>query len=117
MTDPHTTRSVLGAGALGFGVAGLIAPATVAAVYGFPETTPEQRYTTRLWGSTLAALGVIGFLEDGLDDRTYLQVGAALNGVQAVAALLSPVPVRSRLMSAATSAAFGAAAFAALREL
>ena len=116
MTDTSTIRTGLSIGAVAFGVSGVLAPQQVASTYGTAETTPEHRYTIRIWAAAVGTLGAIGLLPDGLDDKRYLQVGLALNSLDTVIALTSGGSSRLRLMSAATSAGLAAAAAYGLRE-
>jgi hypothetical protein len=116
MSDTSSLRTGLSVGALAFGVSGVLAPQQVAATYGASDTTPEHRYTIRIWAAAVGALGVIGLLPEGLDDRRYFQVGLALNSLDTVIALTSGGSARLRFLSAATSGAFAAAAAYGLRK-
>ena len=116
MTDTATIRNVLSYGALAFGAGSILAPRAVTRTYGLADPTPEHAYTLRLWGAALCALGAVGLQEDGVDDTRYLQVALAMNTVDTLAALGSGASARSRIMSAATSAAFAAAAAYGLQE-
>ena len=116
MTDTAAIRSATSTAALALGVAGAVAPRTLARVYGAPDPTPEHLYTIRIWGGSTAAIGAVGLMQDGLDDRRFLQMGLALNAFDALVALTAGTSTRSRMLSAATSLGFGAAAAAGLRD-
>lgn len=116
MTDAAALRSAISSAAIAFGVAGGLAPRAVAKTYGTTDPTPEHVYTVRIWAGATAAFGAVGLMADGLDDRRYFQLGLALNAFDAVAGLTAKTSGRSRLMTTATSVAFGAAAAAGLRN-
>ncbi len=116
MTDTATIRSATSAGALVFGVVGGLAPRALARVYGSAEPTPEQLYVTRIWAAATAAFGAVGLMQDGLDDRRFLQIGLALNAFDAFAGATSDGSTRFRVLATATSVGFGAAAAAGLRD-
>ena len=110
MTDAADIRKATSIGALSFGVVGALAPSALARAYGTVDPTPEHVYTVRIWAGATAAFGAIGLMTDGIDDRRFLQVGLALNAFDAVAGLTSRGTTRSRVLTTATSLAFGAAA-------
>lgn len=117
--DNRTASSSIAAGALAFGVAGLVAPQLVARTYGLPRN-PQFRFITRLWGTRTATLGTLFLLADSeKTQRNMLVAATAMNSADAVCALAagSGVSLRTRLMAAATSAAFAAAGAALLAGL
>jgi len=116
MTDAATVRFATSCGALALGVAGGLAPRRLARLYGTDEPTPEHLYTIRIWAGATAAFGVIGLMEDGLDDRTFLQVGLAIDAFDVLAGLSARTERRSRVMTTGTAVAFGVAAAEGLRR-
>jgi hypothetical protein len=116
MTDTSSIRTSLALSALGFAAGGILAPKLVATTYGVKDPTPEHLYTVRIWAAATGVVGAVGLMEDGLDDERYLQLGAAMNLVDVGAALVSGGSARTRLMAAATSAAFAGMAAYGLRK-
>ena len=116
MTDATTIRTTTSLGAIAFGVAGGLAPGALARAYGTTDPTPEHLYTVRIWAGATAAFGAVGLMADGLDDRRYLQLGLALNVFDAWAGLAGKGSTKARVLTTATSVAFGAAAAAGLAE-
>src|SRR5690348_509342 len=110
MTDAAGIRRTTSLGAVAFGVAGALAPDALARAYGTVSPTPEHVYTVRIWAGATAAFGAVGLLQDGLDDRRFLQVALALSAFDAFAGLAGRGTTRSRALTTATSVAFGAAA-------
>ena len=89
MTDAGTIRTATSLGAVGFGIAGALAPGALARAYGTTDPTPEHLYTVRIWAGATAAFGAVGLMADGLDDRRFLQLGLALNAFDAA---FGPLP-------------------------
>ena len=114
MTDTATARSALAAISLGFGVAGVFAPRTLAKLYDAPEPTPEHVYTLRIWAAATTALGALGLMEDAIDDERYLQLGIGVNLIDAVAGATTAASPRFRVMTALTSAGLAGLAASAL---
>jgi hypothetical protein len=106
-----TLQRAVSAGTLGFGAAGLLAPNLLARTYGVRDPAPEFTFMTRLWGTSLLALGTVSLsTEPGPARRAFLTAAAAQNAVDALSALAAKdLPVRTRFLAAATSAGFGAA--------
>ena len=102
-----TIQRATSVGALAFGAGGLLAPDTLARLYGIPDGDPS-RFITRLWGTRTAALGVLALTAPSTAaKRRMLGPLVAMNGVDVVVALASTgLPARARLLAAATSAAF-----------
>ncbi len=103
-----TIQRATSVGALAFGVGGLLAPDTLARMYGIPDGGPSFRFITRLWGTRNVVLGVLTLTAPSTaDKRRILGPALAMNGVDVVVALTSTeLPVRARYLAAATSAAF-----------
>jgi len=103
-----TIQRATSVGALAFGASGLLAPDTLARLYGIPDGDPSFRFITRLWGTRTAALGVLALTAGSTAaKRRMLGPLVAMNGVDVVVALASTgLPARARLLAAATSAAF-----------
>jgi len=104
-----TIQRATSVGALAFGLGGLLAPNTLARMYGMPEGGPDVRFITRLWGTRNAMLGVLALTASSAEEqRRFLRPAVAMNGVDVVVALGSTaLPVRTRFLAAATSAVFG----------
>ena len=118
MTDSATAtaRSALAAISLGFGAAGVLAPRTLAKLYDAPEPTPEHIYTLRIWAAATSALGVLGLMDDAIDDERYLQIGIGVNLIDAVAGATADATPRFRIMTALTSLGLASMAGAALAD-
>jgi hypothetical protein len=110
-TDVDALRKGLNYGALGFGGLAILAPRVFAAIFGL-KGDGNLHVMIRLWGTRTAVLGALGATTtDPAWQRTLATAGTALNAADSVLALKagSDVPMRSRLMGSATSAAFAAA--------
>lgn len=114
MTDATTIRTATSVASLGFGAAGALAPRALATLYGAPDPTPEHIYTVRLWAGATAAIGAVGLMQDGVDDRRFLQLGLALNLFDTLIGLTSQGSSRTRVLTTGTAIAFAAAAAAGL---
>src|ERR1700759_1211181 len=98
-------------GGIGFGALAVLAPRLFQALYGLngDDNLPAM---SRLWGSRTAAIGAIGLLSRGSSNyKTLLTVGTAMSVMDSlIIANAGPdVALRSRVMGAATSAAFAGA--------
>ncbi|GAA1915607.1 hypothetical protein [Nocardioides marmoribigeumensis] len=114
MTDAATIRTATSVASLAFGAVGALAPRALAHAYGAADPTPEHIYTVRLWAGATAAIGAIGLLPDGIDDRRFFQLGLALNVFDTVIGLTSQGTTRTRVLTTATAVVFAAAAGAGL---
>lgn len=103
-------KGVAGA-SIGFGVAALLAPNTLARTYGVPDPAPEYTYMARLWGSGLLVLGTLTLNADSSEARRGLATALLVMNVTDVLAAVTAkgMPKRTRLLAAATSAGFAAA--------
>lgn len=113
-----TIRAGIAYGAIGFGAVALAAPKLFAGIYGLTGDG-NLRTMIRLWGTSTAVLGVISLVtNDPGQQRTLAALTTGLNAVDtlAIAAAGSDVSARSRVMGAATSAAFTAASAYVLSE-
>lgn len=115
MLTKSTVGNAMAAGAVGFGAAGILAPRALARAYGLPST-PPVRFMARLWGTRNAALGALYLTSRSEGARRNMVVAeVAVNAADAVlAATASGVSARTRVMAAATSAAFAGAGVAIL---
>ncbi len=98
-------------GAVGFGALAVLAPRLFQGIYGL-KGDGNLMAMSRLWGSRTAAIGVIGLLSRGSGNyKNLLAVGSAMSVVDTlIIANAGPdVALRSRVMGAATSAAFAGA--------
>lgn len=105
----------IAAGAVGFGVLAVVLPRVFNAVYGL-GSDPRMVGMTRLWGTRTAALGALGLVLKGDEQRkTLLTLVTAVNATDAtLTALNGDLPARTRVLGSASSAAFGAAGAYAL---
>lgn len=102
-------------GALGFGVAGILAPGALRHTYGMDTDSAELAYFGRMWGSRTAVIGVLALAADSAESRRLVATLAmGSNAADAVvAATTKGLPRRTRVLGALTSGAFaGAAAYA-----
>jgi hypothetical protein len=104
------------AATLGFGAAGLLAPNLLARTYGVRDPAPEFTYMARLWGSSLLVLGTLTLTAKDAEARRGMATAAVvMNAADGLSALTATgMPWSTRMMAAATSAAFGAANLAIL---
>lgn len=119
MSSAPTTDSVLrvtGLASVGFGVTALLAPRTLAGLYGMPADTGEFTYLSRGWGSRTAAYGALALAASSDEERERMLLSSvALNGLDTLSALTTRrLPARTRVMAGLTSAGFAAAAVYAL---
>ena len=106
--DAETVGTAIAAGAIGFGIGGLLAPSLVIRTYGLPNTGPF-RFLTRLWATRNLALGALTLLDASPQRRrTMAAVGAAMNAMDAAVAVSAgrDLSTRTKVMAAATSTAF-----------
>ena len=106
-----TVNKVLGYGALGFGIAGILAPTALRRTYGMTAEGPELTYLGRMWGTRSAVLGTLSLAAATAEDRKRIAtVSAAMNVLDAMtAATTDGLPGTTRVMGALTSGAFAAA--------
>lgn len=110
-TSVDTVNKVLGYGALGFGVAGILAPTALRRAYGMTADGPELTYLGRMWGTRSAVLGVLS-LSAGSDEerRRIAMVAIGMNVLDSMtAATTEGLSGGTRLMGALTSAGFAVA--------
>lgn len=108
----ETLRKATAGGALAFGALAMFAPGALQRMYGLPDPSPEARFLGREWGSRTALIGALSLAAAPGPARRSMALGSlALNGADTMISLTAPgLPLRTRLMGAATSAGFGAAA-------
>ena len=113
MSEPvaQAVQRITGALGVAVGAAGVFLPETLGEAYGMEDTSPENRYTTRLWGSATIFLSVTAATaRPGAERRRVMSVLTMVNAVDLLAAVLADgIEPRSKALAAATSAAFGAA--------
>src|SRR5688572_28893110 len=107
-----TVNKVLAYGALGFGVAGILAPTALRRSYGMTAEGPELTYLGRMWGTRNAVLGVLAMAASTSEDRKRIAtVSTAMNALDALtAATTDGLPATTRMMGTLTSGVFAAAA-------
>ncbi len=108
-------------GALGFGVAAIVAPRGLRRLYGMDADSSELTYFGRMWGTRTAVIGALAMAAADADDdmqRRLATLSAGMNGLDALtAATTRGLPARARVMGAVTSGAFAvAAAYAATAD-
>ena len=106
-----TVNKVLGFGALGFGLAGMLAPAALRRSYGMTADSPELTYLGRMWGTRTAMVGALS-LAAGTDEerKRITALAVAMNAFDSLtAASTAGLPPTTRAMGAMTSAGFAAA--------
>ncbi len=107
-----TVRNAIAYGGLGFGALAVGAPRVFAGVYGL-KGDGNLMAMIRLWGAAVTTLGGVALAaKDDETRRTLAMASTAFNAVSAlaIAAAGPDVAVRSRVMGAATSAGYAAAA-------
>jgi hypothetical protein len=110
-TSVDTVNKVLGYGALGFGLAGIVAPRALRRAYGMTADGPELTYLGRMWGTRTAVVGVLSLMASTDEERrrtTMVAIGMNLLDSM-TAATTDGLPAATRVMGALTSAGFGAA--------
>ena len=107
-----TVNKALGYGALGFGIAGILAPTALRRTYGMTAEGPELTYIGRMWGTRNAVLGALSLAAATAEDRKRIaMVSTAMNALDAMtAATTDGLPTSTRVMGTLTSGAFAAAA-------
>lgn len=111
-----TVSTSIASGAIGFGVAAVLAPRIITGLYGLPNTGPF-RFLLRIWGTRTATLGALMIAEaDDARRRRLMTAATAMNAVDALVALSAGPEVkrRSKLLAALTSGGFAAAGVAFL---
>ena len=109
MAVAEDIRKSVGWASLAFGATAALGPQVFLGVYGVPDET-NLRVMTRMWGTRTAVLGALTFaLRDEGDRRTLMTAAAAMNAADTVLIASGRVPVRSRAMGSATTAALAAA--------
>ena len=110
----RTAVRAMGASAAAFGSAGLLAPRALAGIYAVPST-PHTTQLFRLFGSRQLALAVWTFTartEEERDREMATAVGMGAVDAATALAAASSTGRTSALRAAATSATFGALAWA-----
>ena len=102
---------LLGYGALGFGIAGILAPTTLRRAYGMTAEGPELTYLGRMWGTRTAMVGMLSLAASTDEDRKRITTMAvAMNTLDALtAATTDGLPSTTRSLGTLTSAFFAAA--------
>lgn len=111
-----TVSTSIAGGAIGFGVAAVLAPRIITGLYGLPNTGPF-RFLLRIWGTRTATLGALLIAEaDDARRRRLMTAATAMNAVDAIVALSAgpEVKKRSKFLAALTSGGFAAAGVAFL---
>ena len=105
-------------GGLAFGALAAVAPGLLHRVYGTGDLGPGGLHMTQLWGTAVAATGVLGLMMPPEDRQRALAVAAAMNTANALlATAASGLPARARLGSAVSFAVFAAvSAYGALSD-
>jgi hypothetical protein len=107
--DRQEAAQGVAAGAIGFGVVGVLAPGALLKAYG-ADTSPTARAMTRLWGTRNLVLGVLTLQLDGNAQDTVLAAAMTLNLSDSLLGLLAPaldgLPARTSLAASLTSGAF-----------
>jgi hypothetical protein len=106
-----TVNKVLAYGALGFGVAGVLAPTALRKSYGMSVEGPELTYLGRMWGTRNVVLGALSLGASTEEERKrYAMVTIGMNVLDSLtAATTDGLPGSTRVMGALTSAGFAAA--------
>ena len=101
------TVSALAIGRVLLGVPAMAAPALSARVYGFPGADrPDLRYLTAVYGARATAFGIGTLLADEGQRRRWQVLGLCIDVADTVAALRSPLPAATRLLSAAITGGY-----------
>jgi hypothetical protein len=110
-TSADSINKALGLGALGFGIAGIVAPTALRRSYGMSADGPELTYIGRMWGTRMAVLGALSISAATAEDRKRMAMLAiGMNVVDALtAARTDGLPTVTRAMGTLTSAGFAAA--------
>jgi len=116
MVTSDNVRTVVGWGAIGFGVLAIASPRSFLALYGMTDE-PNVRLMTRVWGSRTTVVGALSLVLRSTEDRRTLMTAAAVNeGLDTLLIATSRAPTRARVLGAVTTAAFGAATAYALTD-
>lgn len=104
----NTIQRAMSVGGVGFGLGALLAPDAFGRLYGTPESGPDLRFATRLWGTRTATFSLLLLpAMTATEKRRILGPATAMNAVDVVVALTNTdIPRRTRYLAAATSAAF-----------
>jgi hypothetical protein len=115
-TSVDTVNKVLGFGALGFGIAGLLAPTALRRSYGMSADGPELTYIGRMWGTRMVVLGALSMAASTDEERKRIgMLAVGMNAMDALtAATTDGLPATTRVMGSLTSAGFAAAGVYAL---
>lgn len=96
----------LTAGAIGFGVAGVVAPDLLVRSYGIKDPSPGLRFMTRLWGTRNLVLGSL-MIALPKERATLLKFDAAMNLADSLIGFTAAgLPAQTRVMAGLTSGAF-----------
>lgn len=111
-SSADTIRTAIGASSLGFGAFAMVAPLTLAKVFGMgSQPTPDSYYLGRTWGNRTALLGVLSLTAGPEESRRLAMGSAALNALDAAVALTTAgFSMRTRITAGLTSAAYSTAA-------
>lgn len=109
-TSSNTMSTALSAGAIGFGVLGVLTPGALGRIYGMGEASPGQLLMTRMWGTRNVVLGAL-LLMAPERRSTLAGLSAGLNAADSLITALAPgIPARMRFAGSLTSAGFAAVA-------
>lgn len=111
-----TIQKATGAAATAFGVAGIVAPRLLSGTYGMKDRSDDFSFMGRLWGTRTAALGGLMLAaKPGSERRNIVLAATVLNALDVAIALTSGgLSGRTKVLAAATSAAFVAVGGVAL---